>query len=107
MKLKAIPFFAYLLIVLNSCQQNKDTYYIDATSGNDNNTGLDKNSAWKTINKVNNYHFKAGDKIFLKRGESWNESLLFPSSGDSLNPITIGAYGNGYAPIITRMNLTK
>ena len=29
------------------------TYYVDATIGNDGNTGLSESSAWKTIAKVN------------------------------------------------------
>jgi len=80
------------------------TYYINATKGNDNSSGLSAETPWTSLNKINKTAFKSGDRILLKRDEVWNESLIFKSSGDSLNPIIIGAYGKGEKPIITRMD---
>lgn len=77
------------------------TYYVDATGGNDVNSGLASSAAWKTIAKVNGMTFGAGDQILFKRGETWRESLVPPSSGAAGNPITFDAYGTGEAPTIT------
>ncbi|HBI17264.1 MAG TPA: hypothetical protein DDY52_03930 [Candidatus Moranbacteria bacterium] len=78
------------------------TYYIDATSGSDLNSGITEDEAWQTIDKVNNSTFNSGDNILFKRGETWREQLIIPSSGSEGNPITFGAYGDGNAPKISK-----
>jgi len=77
------------------------TYYVDATNGNDSNSGTSQSTPWKAISKVNNSNFQPGDFILFKRGEIWRERLKVPSSGSLVNPITFGAYGLGNKPIIT------
>jgi len=81
------------------------TYYVDATTGNDNNSGTSPATAWKTIAKVNNSYFNPGDSILFKKGEIWRERLSPPSSGSNGNPITFGAYGSGNKPIINGADL--
>ena len=71
-------------------------YYVDATNGNDNNSGLSPSTAWKTINKVNNYSFASGDIISFKRGETFTGYTLTPPIGN----LTFNAYGAGSKPII-------
>ena len=81
-------------------------YYVDATNGDDtNNNGLSEGSPWKTIAKVKGRTFNPGDAILFKRGEIWRDQLLIPSSGNSIDPITFGAYGSGEKPIITGANI--
>ncbi|HUV62983.1 MAG TPA: polysaccharide deacetylase family protein [Sedimentisphaerales bacterium] len=75
-------------------------YYVDATTGDDGDTGLTEALAWKTISKVNGETFAAGDSILFKRGETWNERLTVPSAGAVGNLITFGAYGSGALPVI-------
>jgi len=45
------------------------TYYVDATGGNDNNTGTTTTHAFKSMSKVNTSTFSAGDSILFKRGK--------------------------------------
>lgn len=80
------------------------TYYVNATGGDNGKDGLSEANAWQTLAKVNASSFLAGDSILLKRGETWNESLVPPSSGTDGNPITFGAYGVGAKPIIDSQN---
>ncbi len=76
------------------------TYYVDATSGNDANDGASSGRPWKTVAKVHDTTFAAGDTILFKRGEVWRESLyLDKSSGSAGKPITFGAYGTGAKPL--------
>ena len=77
------------------------TYFVDATGGSDSNNGLSTGLPWKTIAKVNASSFSAGDSILFKKGETWRETLIVPSSGSAGNVITFGAYGSGANPIIT------
>jgi hypothetical protein len=89
-----------ILAVLVMCSASwAATYYVDATNGNDSNTGTSPIQAWRTLSKVNGQTFNAGDYIYFKRGEAWNETL-YPDSGSSGNLITYGAYGSGNKPII-------
>lgn len=69
------------------------SYYVDATLGLDSNNGKDPLTPWKTVAKVNTSSFLPGDSVLFKRGELWRERLVFPSSGQPNNPITIADYG--------------
>lgn len=77
------------------------TYYVDATAGNDANTGTTITAPWKTIAKVNATKFMAGDFILFKSGCTWQEQLTVQSSGNADNPITFGAYSTGAKPVIS------
>lgn len=76
------------------------TYYVDATSGNNGNSGLSIETPWQSIAKVNTVQFRPGDQILFKRGNLWREQLNIPSSGALGNLITFGAYDSGNDPII-------
>ena len=41
-------------------------YYVDATLGDDTNTGTSANFAWKTLSKVNSFAYIANDGIYFK-----------------------------------------
>jgi parallel beta-helix repeat protein len=77
------------------------TYYVDASAGRDTNSGTSQSAAWQSVAKVNSAKFSPGDQILFKRGEVWRDELDFPSSGRSGEPILIGAYGTGAAPVIS------
>lgn len=76
-------------------------FFVDATLGNDSNAGTSIGAPWQTIAKVNGYGaFSAGHTIAFKRGETWREGLIPPTSGSSGSPITFTAYGSGDRPAI-------
>ena len=83
-------------------QVSAATYYVDASNGNDLNSGITEDEAWQTINKVNSSTFNSGDNILFKKGEVWREQLTIPSSGSEGNPIIFGAYGSGDMPKISK-----
>lgn len=72
-------------------------FYI-STAGNDANNGTSPSTPWKTISKVNNKTFVAGDSILFKRGDAWTGNLNVSSSGLSGNPIVYSSYGTGNLP---------
>jgi len=76
------------------------TYYVDATTGDDDDTGLSEALAWQTIAKVNASSFSPDDFILFKCGETWAETLTVPSSGTAGHPITFASYGTGAKPVI-------
>lgn len=77
------------------------TFFVDATGGNDGNSGRSPDDAWRTIGKVNGKTFLPGDHILFKRGETWTGvGLVIQSPGAASAPIVFGAYGSGALPII-------
>jgi len=71
------------------------TYYVDARTGSDANTGTLPSNAWRSLAKVATSSFAAGDTIYFRRGQTFVGELLFPSSGTSGNPITLASYSDG------------
>jgi peptidoglycan/xylan/chitin deacetylase (PgdA/CDA1 family) len=96
-----------LIVSALGARSQATTYYVSSSDGNDGLSGLSPSSAWKTLAKVNASTFVPGDTILLKRGDTWREALIPPSSGTSTNVIAFDAYGVGAAPNITGyQNLT-
>jgi len=95
-----LTLFAILSVLVMSSTSWAATYYVDATNGNDSNSGTSQSASWKTIAKVNSSALQPGDYLLFKRGEMWREQLIVPSPGYSGNPITFSAYGSGEKPII-------
>lgn len=99
-----IFFLTFLMIIsavpFSVSASDGEIYYVDSVSGNDENSGKSESSAWKTLEKVSSFDFSAGDKILLKRGESF-EGTLFPKvSGTQDERITVSSYGEGRIPVI-------
>ncbi|MBE7174549.1 MAG: hypothetical protein INR73_28515, partial [Williamsia sp.] len=81
-------------------------YYFSSSTGNDAYTSVQaRNPAtpWKTLSKLNSMldTVSAGSAMLLKRGDVFEGSLVFRSSGASGNPIIISAYDTGRKPVIT------
>ncbi|HTJ57346.1 MAG TPA: right-handed parallel beta-helix repeat-containing protein [Devosiaceae bacterium] len=76
------------------------TFYIDSTSGNDANAGTSADAAFKSLAALNRITLQPGDSVLLARGSSYSDQLTLKDSGTAGNPITIGAYGEGAAPVI-------
>ncbi|NJY61819.1 hypothetical protein HC174_03490 [Salinimicrobium sp. CDJ15-81-2] len=82
----------------NTCPNN--TYYVSAT-GDDKNSGLTPNDAWKTIEKVNNTTIRPGDAVLFEGGKTFDGSLKFDSNdaNGGSNVVTVSSYGTGRATI--------
>ncbi len=90
-----------LCVLLSQAACFATDYYVDASAGNDGNSGKSTSAPWKTIAKVNSYTgFVAGDRILLQRGRTWREQLTVPVSGVSGSPVVFGAYGTGSNPML-------
>ncbi|ADD44722.1 hypothetical protein [Stackebrandtia nassauensis] len=76
------------------------TYYVDS-SGADSASGKKTGTAWKSLDKVNDFDFKPGDSVLFKRGSTWEGTLRLDDDGTKAAPVTVGAYGEGDAPVFT------
>lgn len=81
-------------------------FYVDATAGDDSNSGLVPEAPWKTIAKVNAALLDPGERVLFKRGETWEERLTPTRSGSAGYPITYGAYGSGNKPCLDGTNIS-
>lgn len=75
-------------------------YYVDATMGQDTNNGTSPETAWKSIDRVNQEVFQPGDQILFKAGEEWTGALKPQGSGVDGAPIVIASYGEGKKPLL-------
>jgi len=78
-------------------------YYVK-NGGNDLATGTTDATAWATIQKVNSFAFKPGDRILFKRGDTWRiiteSGNLNCKSGSSSGDVFYTSYGTGANPLI-------
>jgi len=89
----SIHFMGYNLFDLTEPESdsiNSSFYYV-ATSGNNNNTGLSPDYAWKTPSYAVD-QVEAGDTIYLLDGIWEKEQLYFKTNGTVEKPITLKAY---------------
>jgi len=97
-KMKNLIYF-FLFFFLTACSQSK-VYYVDAEIGSDANSGHSPNSAWASLEKVNQTVFQPGDLILFKAGSSWEGQMEVQGSGNAEAPILINKYGAGKNPSI-------
>ena len=108
-----------MLLVCFLCAANvsAQTYYVDATGGDDGWSGTfatpqaGSDGPWQTLKKVSDHALQPGDRVLLKRGEVWRsymsgatrmaDRLYITQSGTPAQPIIIDAYGTGAAPLIS------
>jgi hypothetical protein len=76
------------------------SYYVDAAQGNDAASGLDSAHAWRSLARVNQMTFHAGDQVLLRAGGRWTGQLWPKGSGASGSPVTVDRYGDGANPRI-------
>ncbi|MDX3189666.1 right-handed parallel beta-helix repeat-containing protein [Streptomyces sp. MN03-5084-2B] len=76
------------------------SYYVDSAQGDDSAAGTDSAHAWRSLARVNQATFHAGDRILLKAGGRWSGQLWPKGSGASGAPVTLDRYGDGANPRI-------
>ena len=89
------------MLLLLAIEVQATNYYISNSLGSDSNSGTNSSAPWKSLSKVTNTTFVPGDRIYLKRGDTWvNQRIVLNGSGTPGNLIRLEAYGNGDRPHI-------
>jgi hypothetical protein len=81
------------------------TYFVSQSTGNDSNSGLSPEEAWKTTTRVNSANLGGGDTVLFKRGDKWTYqggNYLRLRSGWESSWLVYSSYGEGHKPIISR-----
>ena len=92
-----------------SCVAVGTTYYVNNAAGSgcsDSGAGTSATTPWCSFTPAGSVTFGPGDQLLLARGDSWNQQLTLHGSGSSTSYATLGAYGTGNRPIITRNSQT-
>ncbi len=101
------------LLLWSATMAHAKTYYVSQSAGNDKWGGEaaapdGKTGPWKTLARASKETYAAGDKLLLKRGDTWNEELRPLGSGTPDKPVLIGSYGDGkQKPVIDREDFKK
>jgi hypothetical protein len=98
--MKSIYLFIVLLFVTSPILRSQSKTYFISPSGNDNNSSLSINNAWKTLDKVNQVVFQPGDKVLFETGGTWSGQLKPQGSGEEGRPIILSSFGDGNKPVI-------
>ena len=77
-----------------------NVFYVNNSTGFDNNNGLSPLTPFKTIDKLNTLLFNPGDSILFKSGEEFKGMFWVKGSGNQQNPIFLGSYGGSTKPIL-------
>lgn len=91
--------FVVTVAVRAASAQRHLTVHVDP-GGDDHNDGMSPATAWRTLARANAAILLPGDRIVLRRGGVWRETLR--PSGDG---VTIGGYGEGPRPIVTASDM--
>ncbi|MFM1921296.1 MAG: hypothetical protein RLZZ303_2930 [Candidatus Hydrogenedentota bacterium] len=75
-------------------------YFISHSQGSDSHPGTSADQPWRTFNRLLGVTLQPGDKVSLRRGDTWRETLIVKGSGTPGNPIRYGGYGVGPPPVI-------
>jgi cephalosporin-C deacetylase-like acetyl esterase len=75
------------------------TFHVDAVNGDDTRDGLKPETAWRSLAAVDRASLARGDRVLLRRGQTWRGQLI-PRSGDASGVVTYGAYGEGPKPVL-------
>jgi len=84
--------------------RSPQTYYISSSNGDDSFDGLTEEKPWKNLYMIYKlgakpYGIIPGDKILLKRGDTWEGSITLDWKGKTdSSPILVGAYGSESSP---------
>lgn len=71
------------------------TAYYVSNQGDDGNDGLSPETAWATLDRVNQAPLEYGDAVFFERGGVWRNTTVETKEG-----VTYSAYGEGAKPRI-------
>ena len=102
---RIIAIFLSVLTALTLCvpalaARNGSCYYVDSVNGDDSNVGTSPEYAWKTMKRASNNEFAPGDRLLLKRGQTFDGFFITKGSGTENLPVVISAYGEGDSPVI-------
>ena len=99
---KSILIASSILFYCNSCFNNTNPTQTPkkifvSSEGDDSSPGT-ITKPWKTLERVNQHSFSAGDTIFFSNNSNFSGGLVISDSGTHDSSIVLTSYGDGHAP---------
>ncbi len=96
---KITAFFLSIVIILTILPttvfaRSEGTIYYVSISGSDENSGTSEDAPWKTLAKLSEQTFNAGDRILFKKGDVFDGRFIAHGKGTQSNPIVVSSYGD-------------
>jgi len=88
------------IVLAGTMAASAETFFADCERGDDQADGLSPESAWRSLQRVNQVELMPGDSILLRRGTTCQGMLQPRGSGSPGRPITLGSYEVGPRPVI-------
>src|SRR6476469_2381269 len=102
MKLRLL--YSLLVIACVNGKVNAASYYVNAATGNDSNSGRSTSSPLRSVNAVNSIRLNAGDSVLFATGQKFSGQLLLSDlRGTSSMPLVVASYrygGSSARPLI-------
>ncbi len=101
MKRSIVAFYALFAagIVFSAGRGYSAEYFVDSFSGADSASGTSPESAWKSLQRVNDAKLAPGDVVRFRRGRVWRGKLQARSGAEG-RPVVYSSYGEGAKPRI-------
>ena len=90
---------ALFILALLASHSLAAEYYVDAVNGSDEEEGTSLQTAWRSLDKVNQTALQPGDNVLFCRGQVWRGTLKI-QSGKPGKPVVFSSYGTGLKPRI-------
>lgn len=90
-----IIFLLFSFLLAACTPEGPACYYLNATAGDDAHSGLSPDKAWKSLARLRELKLQPGEKVLLKRGETFIGELEISGQGTPENRIYVDAYGEG------------
>ena len=84
------------------------SFYISSSGNDAANSGWNASAPWQTFNNLGAWlPLSPGERVLLKRGDTFTQELNLKGKGTAVAPIELTAYGTGANPIISRSDLAN
>lgn len=101
--LTAVPAAVLVATSGPASAEGGTTYYL-SPSGSDSASGTSADNAWRNLSRVPAGSLRAGDTVLLQRRGQYQGQLNISASGTAARNITVGSYGEGRRPMLTKGN---
>lgn len=88
------------VVEMNETAVAENNVYYVSSDGNDENSGMSAEEAFKTLDQINKLELQPGDQVLLERGSVFEDQYIHvKGSGTEEKPIIISSYGDESKPL--------
>jgi hypothetical protein len=90
----AFPGFFFLCLCTHQVENSKispghTTYFINPATGDDENSGLKENRAWRTFSHINQLELAPGDRVEITSPGSFDQTFILRGEGTAGEPVEV------------------